>query len=115
MMIRIEELIFLRDRLVRPAPQTLLEKAVARVLDEAQGLLEMANREQKTDEGPVLASWLGTLLSASAPDAQIEFIAVVDPESLQFLEVIETQALVAIGAKTDTERVIDSVLVRRLR
>jgi pantothenate synthetase len=113
-MTRAEELSHLRDS-PRRAAQTELQKAVARVLDEAQGLLEMANREQKTDEGPVLASWLGTLLSASAPDANIEFIAVVDPESLQFLEVIEARALVAIGAKTDAERVLDGVLIQRLR
>jgi hypothetical protein len=112
-MTRQEELFYLRDS-PRLIAQTPLQKAVARILDEAQGLLEMANREQKTDEGPVLASWLGTLLSASAPDAQIEFIAVIDPESLQFLERIETRALVAIGAKTDTERVADSVLIRKL-
>jgi pantothenate synthetase len=113
-MTRDEELSRLRDS-PRPAARTILEKAVARVLDEAQGLLEMANREQKTDEGPVLATWLGTLLSASAPDAQIEFIAVVDPESLQFLELIETRALVAVGIKTGTERALDSVLIQRLR
>jgi pantothenate synthetase len=112
-MTREQELTALRDS-PRRAAQTELQKAVARVLDEAQGLLEMANREQKTDEGPVLATWLGTLLSASAPDAHIEFIAVVDPESLQFLELIEAQALVAIGAKTDTERVADGVLIRKL-
>lgn len=112
-MTRTEELISLRDRTPRPVAQTPLEKAVANVINEAQGLLEVANREQKTDEGPVLASWLGTLLSASAPDAQIEFIAVVDPQTLQFLEYIEREAFVAIGAKTDSERVADGVLIRR--
>jgi pantothenate synthetase len=106
------ELIALRDS-PRQTPTTPLEKTLAQVLDEAQGLLDAANREHKTDEGPVLASWLATLLGAAAPEASIEFIAVVDPKSLQFLETIQNEALVALAAVAGTERACDVVRIQR--
>ena len=111
-MTRTEELTFLRDN-ARPTPETALGRAVASVLDEAQGLLDFSNREQKTDEGPVLATWLGTLFQAQFPDAQIEYIAVVNPETLEFLENITGDALVALGVSFQGERIADAVRVIR--
>ena len=111
-MTRTEELIFLRDN-PRRAPTTALGRAVAQVLDEAQGLLDFANREQKTDEGPVLATWLGTLLQAEFPNARVEYIAVVSPETLEFLENITAEALVALGVRDESARFVDAVRIRR--
>ena len=113
-MTRSEELAELRDQ-PRPAPETALGRAVASALGEAQSLLDFSNREQKTDEGPVLATWLGTLFQAEFPDAQIEFIAVVNPETLEFLENISGEAFVALGVNFQEERVADGVHIRRLR
>lgn len=84
------------------------------LLDTAQSLLDSAGPETQTDQGPVLVSWLTTLLQSNQPTVEPDYIAVVDPETLFDVEEIKDRALVAIAAKVDGVRLIDNrIIVRR--
>ncbi|MGB2976131.1 MAG: pantoate--beta-alanine ligase, partial [Phycisphaerae bacterium] len=44
----------------------------------------------------------------------LEYVAVVDPDTLQDLERVGRQALVAVAAKVGSTRLIDNLVVRNL-
>jgi len=48
------------------------------------------------------------------PGAALEYVAVVDPDTLADLERVERQVLVAVAAKVGSTRLIDNLLVRNL-
>ncbi|MGB2781249.1 MAG: pantoate--beta-alanine ligase, partial [Phycisphaerae bacterium] len=54
--------------------------------------------------------WLDIL----APSLALEYVAVVDPDTLQDLERVGRQALVAVAAKVGSTRLIDNLVVRNL-
>jgi pantoate--beta-alanine ligase len=51
---------------------------------------------------------------AAAPGVKLEYVAVVDPDSLAYLATIGHEALVAVAARVGTTRLIDNVVIRRL-
>ena len=54
-------------------------------------------------------------LVAHEPGVAIEYVVVVDPDTLADLERIEDRALVALAARVGRTRLIDNVLLRNLR
>ena len=84
------------------------------LLNTAQDLLDSAMPETQTDRGPVLRHWLTTLLTSNQPEVEMEYIAVVDPDTLFDLDEITARALVAVAVRVDGVRLIDNrVIVRR--
>ncbi|HUX15000.1 MAG TPA: pantoate--beta-alanine ligase, partial [Phycisphaerae bacterium] len=54
-------------------------------------------------------------LVGNEPGAALEYVAVVDPDTLADLERIADRALVALAARVGRTRLIDNVLLRNLR
>ncbi|MGB2801890.1 MAG: pantoate--beta-alanine ligase, partial [Phycisphaerae bacterium] len=54
-------------------------------------------------------------LVGDEPGVALEYVAVVDPDTLADLERIEDRALVALAARVGRTRFIDNVLLRNLR
>ncbi|MES2463503.1 MAG: pantoate--beta-alanine ligase [Armatimonadota bacterium] len=81
------------------------------LLDTAQDLLNSSNREMPTHQGPVLRHWLLTLLESQQPTAQLDYIAVVDPETLIDVNDITDRALVAIAVRIGGVRLIDNRII----
>lgn len=88
-------------------------KVIPYLLATAQDLLDSAGPEVQTDKGPVLRHWLITLLESSQPTAQMDYIAVVDPETLFDTEEIRDRALVAIALRIGGVRLIDNRIIMR--
>ncbi|MBM4020333.1 MAG: pantoate--beta-alanine ligase [Planctomycetes bacterium] len=51
---------------------------------------------------------------AAAKGVELQYVAVVDPDTLEDLAIIGGQVLVALAARVGTTRLIDNVLLRRL-
>ena len=84
------------------------------LLETAQDLLDSAGPETQTDKGPVIRHWLTTLLESNQPTVTLDYLAVVDPETLFDVDEITDRALVAIAAHVDGVRLIDNrIIVRR--
>ncbi len=84
------------------------------LLDTAQDLLDSASIEMQTNQGPVLRHWLQTLLASNAPDAQADYIVVVEPDTLYDVEEIKDRALVALAIHIGGVRLIDNrIIVKR--
>ena len=47
----------------------------------------------------------------SAPNVAVEYVSIVDPETLAQLETITERALIAVAAKVQTTRLIDNIIV----
>lgn len=89
-------------------------KVIPYLLDTAQDLLDSVTAETQTDKGPVIAAWLRTLLESHAPDAKLDYLAVVDPETLVEVDEITDRAQVIIAVHIGGIRLIDNrVIVRR--
>ncbi|MBC8138729.1 MAG: pantoate--beta-alanine ligase [Fibrella sp.] len=89
-------------------------KVIPYLLDTAQDLLDSVTAETQTDKGPVIAAWLRTLLESHAPDARLDYLAVVDPRTLTEVDEITERALVIIAVHIGDVRLIDNrVIVRR--
>jgi pantoate--beta-alanine ligase len=104
------------SRNVRLSPEAR-EKAriLPYLLDTAQDMLDSAGPESRTDQGPVLRQWLVTLLESNQPSIQVDYIAVVDPETLMLVEEITDRALVVLAVHVDGVRLIDNRLIVRRR
>jgi pantoate--beta-alanine ligase len=81
------------------------------LLDMAQDLLNSTNREMPTHLGPVLRHWLLTLLESQQPTAQMDYIAVVDPDTLIDVNEITDSALVAVALRIGGVRLIDNRII----
>jgi pantoate--beta-alanine ligase len=102
----------LSSRNVRLSPQAREQaRVIPYLLNTAQELLDSATYETRTNQGPVLAHWLATLLQSSQPAAEIDYIAVVDPETLTGVDVIAERALVALAIRIGGVRLIDNRLL----
>ena len=83
------------------------------LLSTAQDLLDSAGPETLTENGPVLRQWLITLLESNQPTAKIDYIAVVDPDTLFDIDEIQTRALVAVAITIGGVRLIDNRIITR--
>lgn len=103
------------SRNVRLSPEARKQAAVIPyLLDTAQDLLDTASTEVQTTQGAVLRHWLITLLQSHQPTAEMDYIAVVDPDTLYDIEEITDRALVAIAVRIGGVRLIDNrIIVRR--
>ncbi len=89
-------------------------KVIPYLLDTAQDLLDSVTPETQTDKGGVIAAWLRTLLESNAPDARLDYLAVVDPDTLAEVDEITTRAQVIIAVHIDGVRLVDNrAIVRR--
>ena len=86
-------------------------RVIPYLLSTAQELLESATAETRTDQGPVLRHWLATLLASNQPTVETDYIAVVDPETLQDVDVIRERALVAVALRIGGVRLIDNRII----
>jgi len=104
------------SRNARLSPEARAQaKILPSLLDSAQDLLDSATFASQTDHGPVLAQWLGTLLESNVPSALVDYIAVVDPETLEGIDEIQGRALVALAIRIGGVRLIDNRLIIRHR
>ena len=69
--------------------------------------------ETQTDKGPVIQHWLTTLLQSHQPTVEPDYIAVVDPDTLEDVDEIKDRALVAIAARVGGVRLIDNRVITR--
>jgi pantoate--beta-alanine ligase len=100
------------SRNVRLSPEARKQALVIPyLLDIAQDLLNSSNREMPTHLGPVLRHWLLTLLESQQPTAQLDYIAVVDPDTLIDANEITDRALVAIAVRIGGVRLIDNRII----
>lgn len=100
------------SRNVRLSPDARKEaKVIPFLLDTAQDLLDSATAETQTDKGPVIAAWLATLLQSNAPGAALDYVAVVDPETLEPMDEIRGCALVALAVRIGGVRLIDNRVI----
>jgi pantoate--beta-alanine ligase len=104
------------SRNVRLSPEARKQALVIPyLLETAQDLLNSSNREMPTHLGPVLRHWLLTLLASQQPTAELDYIAVVDPETLIDINEITESALVAIAVRIGGVRLIDNRIITVLR
>lgn len=102
------------SRNVRLSPEAREQaKVIPYLLDTAQDLLDSATIEVQTNHGPVLRHWLVTLLESHQPTAQMDYIAVVDPETLVDVDEITDRALVAVAIRIGGVRLIDNRIIAR--
>jgi pantoate--beta-alanine ligase len=103
------------SRNVRLSPEARAKaKVIPYLLDTAQEMLDSAGPEMQTNYGPVLRQWLLTLLESNAPEAKVDYIAVVDPETLVDVDEIKDRALVALAVHIGGVRLIDNrIIVKR--
>lgn len=100
------------SRNVRLSPEARqTAKVIPYLLETAQDLLDSATAETQTDKGAVIAQWLGTLLESNAPGAKLDYIAVVNPETLIDIEEITDRALVAVAIHIGGVRLIDNRII----
>jgi pantoate--beta-alanine ligase len=64
-----------------------------------------------THQGAVLRHWLLTLLESQQPTAEMDYIAVVDPETLIDVNEITDSALVAVALRIGGVRLIDNRII----
>ena len=70
--------------------------------------------QERIEEGEVASSELidaGLSVLAEEPDAQLEYLRVVDPDTLEDLPDVESGALLAAAARFGSARLIDNVLI----
>jgi len=103
------------SRNIRLSPEARsTAKVIPFLLNTAQDLLDSATPETQTDKGPVIVSWLRTLLETNAPDAKTDYIVIVDPDTLVEVDEIQEKALVAIAVFIGGVRLIDNrVIIKR--
>ena len=100
------------SRNIRLSPEARQQaRVIPYLLDTAQDLLDTATYEMQTNQGPVLQHWLRTLLESQNPSAEVDYIAVVDPETLIGVEEIKERALVAIAIRIGGVRLIDNRII----
>ncbi|GAB4460941.1 MAG: pantoate--beta-alanine ligase [Armatimonadaceae bacterium] len=111
---REEDGLAMSSRNVRLSPEARKKaKVIPYLLTTAQDLLLSATPETKTDNGAVITHWLYTLLESSHPGTKVDYIAVVDPETLTDVEEITDRALVAIALYMEGVRLIDNRIITK--
>ena len=104
----------LSSRNARLSPEARTQaRVVPFLLSTAQDLLDSAGPETLTGSGPVIRQWLITLLESNAPTAKMDYIAVVDPDTLFDVDEIEERALVAVAVHIGGVRLLDNRVITR--
>lgn len=104
----------LSSRNARLSPEARQQaRVIPFLLATAQDLLDSAGPETQTSSGPVVRHWLVTLLESNQPEVKMDYIAVVDPDTLFDIDEIEGRALVAIAATVGGVRLIDNRIITR--
>jgi pantoate--beta-alanine ligase len=70
--------------------------------------------QERVEEGEVASSELidaGLSVLSEEPDAQLDYLRVVDPDTLKDLPDAEGGALLAVAARFGSARLIDNVLI----
>jgi pantoate--beta-alanine ligase len=89
-------------------------KVVPYLLATAQDLLDSAMPETQTDKAPVILHWLASLLQSNQPSLRIDYLAVVDPKTLEPLDEIRDRAVVAVALRFPSgARLTDSRVLHR--
>lgn len=91
------------------APQRASALVLGRALAQARERIEAGERDAASVADGVRR------LVGDEPGVALEYVAVVDPDTLADLERIEDRALVALAARVGRTRLIDNVLLRNLR
>ena len=78
---------------------------IYRSLKQAQALV--ANGEI---HAPAILAAVMTEL-ATAPEFQLEYLELVDPQTLQSIEIIAKKVLVAIAGRIENTRLIDNIII----
>jgi len=100
------------SRNIRLSPEARKQAAfLPYLLNTAQDIFDAATYESQTDKGPVISAWLTTLLENNIPGAEIDYIAVIDPETLMGVDEIKDRALVALAVKIGGVRLIDNRII----
>jgi len=74
----------------------------------------LAATRERVVSGEVRADALGAVLRgglASEPDVEVEYAAIVDPDSFQPVDRVESQALAIVAARIGVTRLIDNVVL----
>jgi len=91
------------------APERASALVLGRVLAQTRERIEAGERDAASVADGVRR------LVGEEPGVALEYVAVVDPDTLADLERIEDRALVALAARVGRTRLIDNVLLRNLR
>ena len=86
-------------------------RARAAGLSEALRAVEAEVKAGKRSAAELVNAARAVLVARGIGVGDVEYLAVVDPETLVPLSVIETRALVAIAARVDNVRLIDNAIV----
>jgi pantoate--beta-alanine ligase len=86
-------------------------RARAAGLSEALRTVEAEVKAGKRSAAELVNAARAVLVARGIGVGDVEYLAVVDPETLAPLSVIETRALVAIAARVDNVRLIDNAIV----
>ena len=78
---------------------------IYRSLKQAQAVV--VNGE--TDAPAILAAVMTEL--ATVPEFQLEYLELVDPETLQSIEVVDRSVLIAIAGRVENTRLIDNISI----
>lgn len=89
---------------------TIDERARSRVLHRALSAAEAEARDGVRDAGDLRRTMSGVL--EEEPAVKIEYVEVVDPDTLQPVEDVSDGALLAIAARIGKTRLIDNVLLQ---
>jgi pantoate--beta-alanine ligase len=96
------------SRNVRLSPAA---RARAAGLSEALRAVEAEVKAGKRSTAELVNSARSVLVARGIGVGDVEYLAVVDPETLRPLSLVETRALVAIAARVDNVRLIDNAIV----
>ncbi len=89
------------------------ERLQAAALFESLRLAERLIREGSRQAGDVSAA-VRRHLSQKAPLGEIDYIEIVNPDSLEVVEIIESDVVVALAVRFPSARLIDNMLVEML-
>ena len=87
------------------------ERISARVLSRALSQIEHAVQQREYRVAHLIES--GKRMLATEPSVRLDYLAIVDPDTLEPLEKIEGSALVAVAAFVGATRLIDNVVVNK--
>ena len=87
------------------------ERVQAAALSESLHLAERLLREGKRNAAEVIEG-VRSLLAEKAPLGEIDYVAVIEPDNLEAVEVIERDVVIALAVRFPSARLIDNMLVK---
>ena len=86
------------------------QRAQAASLYESLCLAERMIRQSRPAPAEVVAA-MRQLLAERAPDGQVEYVEIVDPQTLKNVQTTQSRVLVALAVKIGPSRLIDNIVV----